>query len=460
MASATPQSRDVIFCHQCENEWYRDEHGLACPECHSDFTEIIEAGNDPREDEDRIPADEHAHNDPHTHGHEEFYADDPDEEDINNIQWRQGGPGEPLRGHAHINRPFDLVGEQGGQQTTGAPAGGLMGIFGSLLQNAIGGVAQQQHQQQPGQQLQDQLQQRGGQPPALGSPRGNNNSMTMRTTRHYGGPGYSITVTSSSSGMLLPRNPNGPQPFQNQPDHIHQMLNQMMMNIGALPGGRGGFGALQMGPMGPGGPMFEDMHGNGGFGDPVPFGNLMQLLGGARGGILGDAVLSDEALDQVMTRLMEQHQSGNAPGPASDEAIKALPTKQISGKDLGENGKADCSICMDEVNLGDTVTVLPCSHWFHFDCIRAWLAEHDTCPHCRQGIMPQPAEGEGAPPQSDVNSPQRPRSSQMPGGFPSSGNTERPSSASVFSRMRNTFSGNNSGSNLPSGGAEGGSGNR
>ena len=40
-------------------------------------------------------------------------------------------------------------------------------------------------------------------------------------------------------------------------------------------------------------------------------------------------------------------------------------------------------------DVGDTVTVLPCSHWFHHECIRAWLGEHDTCPHCRKGIMPR-----------------------------------------------------------------------
>lgn len=33
--------RDVVYCHACTNEWYRDESGLTCPECHSDITEIV-----------------------------------------------------------------------------------------------------------------------------------------------------------------------------------------------------------------------------------------------------------------------------------------------------------------------------------------------------------------------------------------------------------------------------------
>jgi hypothetical protein len=45
----TPPIRDIVFCHQCENEWYRDEGGLVCPECGSDYTEIVVPGdNDPR----------------------------------------------------------------------------------------------------------------------------------------------------------------------------------------------------------------------------------------------------------------------------------------------------------------------------------------------------------------------------------------------------------------------------
>jgi E3 ubiquitin-protein ligase RNF115/126 len=43
-AQAQPQNparRDMMFCHECADEWYRDQHGLTCPECGSDFTEIV-----------------------------------------------------------------------------------------------------------------------------------------------------------------------------------------------------------------------------------------------------------------------------------------------------------------------------------------------------------------------------------------------------------------------------------
>jgi Zn finger protein HypA/HybF involved in hydrogenase expression len=35
------EGREIVFCHACSNEWYRDDHGLECPGCSSDITEIV-----------------------------------------------------------------------------------------------------------------------------------------------------------------------------------------------------------------------------------------------------------------------------------------------------------------------------------------------------------------------------------------------------------------------------------
>lgn len=36
-------NRDIMFCHQCASEWWRVEHGVTCPDCGSDFTEIVDS---------------------------------------------------------------------------------------------------------------------------------------------------------------------------------------------------------------------------------------------------------------------------------------------------------------------------------------------------------------------------------------------------------------------------------
>jgi E3 ubiquitin-protein ligase RNF115/126 len=33
--------REVVYCHQCHAEWYNDEHGLECPTCEGQITEIV-----------------------------------------------------------------------------------------------------------------------------------------------------------------------------------------------------------------------------------------------------------------------------------------------------------------------------------------------------------------------------------------------------------------------------------
>lgn len=53
---------------------------------------------------------------------------------------------------------------------------------------------------------------------------------------------------------------------------------------------------------------------------------------------------------------------------------------------LGSEGKAECSVCMDDVFMDEEVLVLPCNHWFHEQCVKAWLSEHNTCPICRTGV--------------------------------------------------------------------------
>jgi E3 ubiquitin-protein ligase RNF115/126 len=117
---------------------------------------------------------------------------------------------------------------------------------------------------------------------------------------------------------------------------------------------------------------------------PSPFDLLTAIFNPELAGRHGDAVFSQEAFDRILEQLGQQE--SNAPPPASEEAIRQLPKKEVDKSMLGEDGLAECSICMDNVELGTEVTSLPCNHWFHGDCVVAWLKEHDTCPHCRSPI--------------------------------------------------------------------------
>lgn len=153
-------------------------------------------------------------------------------------------------------------------------------------------------------------------------------------------------------------------------------------------------------PPGHGQPLHPPHHHHGDHVHPMgPVNPMMQLLAQMfpmGNGQFGDAVYSQEALDRIISQLMEQNASSNAPGPATSSDIENLPRKPVTMEMLGSDGRADCSICMEEVVVGEEVAFLPCTHWFHHPCIAAWLGEHDTCPHCRKGISKKAGPEEGS----------------------------------------------------------------
>ena len=100
----------------------------------------------------------------------------------------------------------------------------------------------------------------------------------------------------------------------------------------------------------------------------------------------GDAVYSQEALDRIITGLMEANPQSNAAPPASENALETLDRRAVTKELLGNDSNTECSICIDALEIGQTAAFLPCKHWFHEECAVAWLKEHNTCPICRTPI--------------------------------------------------------------------------
>ncbi|XP_075513431.1 E3 ubiquitin-protein ligase SDIR1-like [Primulina tabacum] len=42
-----------------------------------------------------------------------------------------------------------------------------------------------------------------------------------------------------------------------------------------------------------------------------------------------------------------------------------------------------CSVCLEQVDVGELVRSLPCLHQFHVNCIDPWLRQQGTCPVCK-----------------------------------------------------------------------------
>jgi len=85
----------------------------------------------------------------------------------------------------------------------------------------------------------------------------------------------------------------------------------------------------------------------------------------------------------------------------SQQVLDSLPKKPV-------DVEADCHVCLDKCSDEVDNVYLPCKHAFCKECIKPWVAEHDSCPACRQKIVQapsqQPAASSDVPMQSQGNS--------------------------------------------------------
>ncbi|KAI3795156.1 hypothetical protein L1987_37805 [Smallanthus sonchifolius] len=59
-----------------------------------------------------------------------------------------------------------------------------------------------------------------------------------------------------------------------------------------------------------------------------------------------------------------------------------------------EDGKS-CVVCLDDFEPREMVTLTPCNHMFHENCIVPWVKSHGQCPVCRFVISEHNKESEG-----------------------------------------------------------------
>ena len=385
--------REQLYCHACAHDWYRDERGLECPNCHAGAVEFIDQNNDPRNnridltndsdngiEERSRSADALPQHPLHHHNPWANDAPDPEEEDIEHVTF------DPVPG-IHIHQTTYRSPPPPGQGFPDAFAP-IFSSFAGMLNN--GGAPR------PGSggprspfppPFHQQFHANHNHPPILSNPMQPPNPPRVPINVHVFGAGDQSfnSIHAIMQTMLTSLQENS----------IHANNDPHAQHRGQLEGN--------------------------------PFNHLMQTLAqfhDPAGAAHGDAVFTDEAMDRIISQMMEQQGSaGSAPGPATAAAIAALPKKQADKDMVGTDGKAECSVCMDAVLLGDEVTVLPCKHWFHGDCVGAWLKEHDTCPHCRQGIMPKDGPADASSPRSPGQSP---RQSQNPWGYGGGGSSNPP----------------------------------
>ncbi|KAG9256486.1 uncharacterized protein F5Z01DRAFT_672468 [Emericellopsis atlantica] len=379
--------REVVFCHACSNEWYRDQHGLICPQCEGDIIEIVSPENDPREPlHDPPPSSPPPDRSQQRQG---AYDSDPDEADIEehlqgqdgfhyhrNTRTGQQGQHHDPEMEPVLNRFLDMISGFGGGGRMPHVHGHNGNLDEAMSDNAGDGQntdsdqGRAHHPHHHHHHHHVHRRQHGFATSNLGP-----NATVHRVVSNIGGGGGTASFTIYTR-TAVPRTGDdgmwGDQGFQ-------QHFNNILENMGPPRGAQQdqdsdsniGGGGPAMGP---------------GPGDFIASLQRMIALIDPANAAVGDAVYSQEALDRIISNLMENNSSSNAAPPATDEALAKLDRKPVSKEMLAQETKTECSICIDDLVEGDMALFLPCKHWFHEKCVVMWLKEHNTCPICRTPI--------------------------------------------------------------------------
>ncbi|URE36125.1 E3 ubiquitin-protein ligase [Musa troglodytarum] len=76
---------------------------------------------------------------------------------------------------------------------------------------------------------------------------------------------------------------------------------------------------------------------------------------------------------------------------ATEKNLTIDQQKRQEGTKLDGNLKTPedeltCSVCLEQVSVGELVRSLPCLHQFHANCIDPWLRQQGTCPVCKHRV--------------------------------------------------------------------------
>jgi hypothetical protein len=78
-------------------------------------------------------------------------------------------------------------------------------------------------------------------------------------------------------------------------------------------------------------------------------------------------------------------------------AVKKLETMWYGGPEEGASadGSTGCVICIQDYEVGDEISVVPCSgrHKFHRSCLAVWLTRKRLCPLCRHALSAELQRG-------------------------------------------------------------------
>jgi hypothetical protein len=97
----------------------------------------------------------------------------------------------------------------------------------------------------------------------------------------------------------------------------------------------------------------------------------------------GQPLQSPEDIKNIINAIpsfkYEEKKQSSLNKPAADDHVSDTESQKANNKD-------SCAICFDDLQTGQMVKALACSHKFHSKCINIWLKQKLKCPLCKERI--------------------------------------------------------------------------
>ncbi|KAF5451319.1 hypothetical protein F2P56_026435 [Juglans regia] len=85
---------------------------------------------------------------------------------------------------------------------------------------------------------------------------------------------------------------------------------------------------------------------------------------------------------------LEDHIGSVSTGLSEEAIVANLRRQTYDSLTLGSPAENEsCCICQEEYVNGDDLGKLDCGHGFHFDCIKQWLVQKNSCPICKMRAL-------------------------------------------------------------------------
>ncbi|KZV26123.1 hypothetical protein F511_06049 [Dorcoceras hygrometricum] len=99
------------------------------------------------------------------------------------------------------------------------------------------------------------------------------------------------------------------------------------------------------------------------------------------------ASMTEEEINALPVHKYKSGPQSIGPVIVQASSSTSVEKKQDSSNAQGSIKTSDddltCSVCLEQVDVGELIRSLPCLHQFHVNCIDPWLRQQGTCPVCK-----------------------------------------------------------------------------